>query len=91
VAQFERGGESQADFCQRRGLGLSALQHWLYRLRREQREGRKPEARFVPVVVGAAPTAGATACKLKLGDAEVCFAALPPPSYIAEVLRLMDR
>lgn len=34
VAEFERSGEQQADFCAQRGLGLSSLQHWLYRLKR---------------------------------------------------------
>jgi hypothetical protein len=31
------------------------------------------------------------ACKLRLGDAEVSFVELPPASYVAELLRLMDR
>lgn len=92
VAQFERSGERQADFCAQRGLGLSSLQHWLYRLRRERREGDRPPARFVPLVVSpSAPPPGATACKLRLGSAEVSFAELPPASYVAELLRLMDR
>jgi hypothetical protein len=92
VAQFERGDERQADFCHRRGLGLSAFQHWLYRLRREQGAATKPAAaRFVPVVVTAKGTDVATACRLRLGRAEVSFATLPPASYVAELLRLMDR
>lgn len=90
MAQFERSGERQADFCAQRGLGLSSLQHWLYRLRRERREGERAAARFVPLVASAAPS-GATACKLQLGGAEVSFADLPPASYMAELLRLMDR
>lgn len=92
VAQFERGNEKQADFCHRRRLGLSAFQHWLYRLRRERDAAPKPfTARFVPVVVSEKATEGATACELRLGGAEVSFAALPPVAYIAELLRLMDR
>ena len=87
MAQFERGNQSQADSCRTRGLGLSALQHWLYRLRREQ----KPVARFVPVVVSAKTTEGATACKLRFGGAEVSFTAEPPATYVAELLRLMAR
>lgn len=90
MAQFERVDERQADFCHRRGLGLSAFQHWLYRLRREQ-GAPKPAARFVPVVVSAPATDGAIACKLRSGRTEVSFAALPPPTYVAELLRLMDR
>ena len=92
VAQFERSGERQAEFCTRRELGLSALQHWLYRLRREGREATKPSARFVPVVVSAStPTDGVAVCKLRMVGAEVSFAELPPASYVAELLRLMDR
>jgi hypothetical protein len=92
VAQFERGDERQVDFCHRRGLGLSAFQHWLYRLRREQGAAPKPAAaRFVPVVVTAKGTDVPIACKLRLGGAEVSFAVLPPATYVAELLRLMDR
>jgi hypothetical protein len=72
-------------------LGLSAFQHWLYRLRREQGAAPKRAARFVPVVVSAKATDGAIACKLRLGGTEVSFMALPPPTYVAELLRLMDR
>jgi hypothetical protein len=91
VAQFERGDERQADFCHQRGLGLSAFQHWLYRLRREQGVAPRSAARFVPVVVSAKATDEAVACKLRLGGTEVSFAALPPATYVAELLRLMDR
>lgn len=92
MAQFERSGERQADFCAQRGLGLSSLHHWLYRLRRERRESEKPAARFVPLVVSpSTPPTGAMACKLRLGAAEVSFAELPSASYMAELLRLMDR
>jgi hypothetical protein len=92
VAQFERSGEGQADYCTRRGLGLSSLRYWLYRLRREGREVTKPRARFVPVVVSSATSAeGVAVCKLRLVGAEVSFAELPPASYVAELLRLMDR
>lgn len=92
VAQFERGDEGQVEFCERHQLGLSSLRHWLYRLRREARDAGTTGARFVPVVAKpAAPTDGIAACKLRLVGAEVSFAELPPASYVAELLRLMDR
>lgn len=92
MAQFERSDEGQEEFCARRDLGLSSLRHWLYRLRRERRESGKPEARFVPVVVSpATPPDGTGVCKLRLVGAELSFAELPPASYVAELLRLMDR
>jgi hypothetical protein len=92
MAQFDRSGEGQEEFCARREVGLSSLRHWLYRLRREQREAGKPEARFVPVVVSpAAPPDGNAVFRLRLVGAELSFAELPPASYVAELLRLMDR
>ena len=90
MGQFERAAERQPEFCRRHGVGLSAFQHWLYRLRREQRGAATPSARFVPVVVSPATTDGA-ACRLRLSGAEVSFATLPPAAYVAELLRLMDR
>jgi hypothetical protein len=91
VAQFERSGQGQVEFCEQRQLGLSALRHWLYRLRREAREAAATGARFVPVVAKAAAPEGAGACRLRVVGAEVSFAELPPASYVAELLRLMDR
>jgi hypothetical protein len=88
VAQFEGSGEQQADFCTQRGLTLSSLHNWLYRLRREQREAKKPAGRFVPLVVSSpTPLKGVTACQLRPAGAEVSFAELPPASYVAELLR----
>ena len=91
VAQFERSNERQAEFCARRNIGLSSLQHWLYRLRREARKAGKPAGRFVPVVVSrATPMDGtAAACKLRMAGAELSFSELPPAGYVAELLRLM--
>jgi hypothetical protein len=91
VAQFERSGEGQVEFCERRRLGLSSLRHWLYRLRREARDTGKSDARFVPIVARAAAADSAAACKLRVVGAEVSFAEMPPASYVAELLRLMDR
>jgi hypothetical protein len=92
VAQFERSGERQAEFCARRSIGLSSLRHWLYRLRREARKAGKPAERFVPVVVSeAAPRDGTAVCRLRMAGAELSFSELPPVGYVAELLRLMDR
>ena len=92
VAQFERSGEGQVEFCERRELGLSSLRHWLYRLRREARDAAPSGARFVPVVArpGSSPD-GTGACRLRVIGAEISFAELPPADYVAELLRLMDR
>ena len=92
MAQFERSGERQAEFCARRSVGLGSLRHWLYRLRREGRKAEKPAERFVPVVVSAAAPTDATAvCRLRMAGAELSFSELPPAGYVVELLRLMDR
>lgn len=91
MAQFERGDEGQTEFCERRQLGLSSLQHWLYLLRREAREAKTTGARFVPVGAKPAAADGVAACKLRLVGVEVSFAELPSASYVAELIRLMDR
>lgn len=91
VAEYERSDEGQVEFCARRQLGLSSLQHWLYRLRREARDAERTGGRFVPVVAKPVSPDGTAACKLRLVGAELSFAELPPASYVAELLRLMDR
>jgi hypothetical protein len=46
----------------------------------------------VPVTARATTaTEGAAACNLRLAGAELSFAELPAASYVAELLRLMDR
>jgi transposase len=73
VADFESADLSQREFAQERGLSLSNLRYWIYRLRRESRPlvteaGRSDQApdrsatpegsRLVPVrVVASAPKA----------------------------------
>ncbi len=57
VEDYEASGEAHASFARRRGVTVSALRHWLYRLRRE-RHGQAAACaavRLVPVTVAAAP------------------------------------
>ena len=87
VADFERSSLKQREFCDARGVDFFRFRYWLYQLRREQREQSSP--RFVPLV--AAESAGPATCKLRVGSSELSFTSLPEPSYLAELLRLMDR
>lgn len=93
MAEFEESGERPAEFCERRELALGSLRQWLYRLRRERREAaQKVSQRFLPLVATKAPdSGGAGACLLRVSGAELSFGELPAPSYLAELLRLMDR
>jgi hypothetical protein len=88
TASFERSGKSQAAFCENRELELGTFRHWLYRLRHEQREAPKSE-HFVPLV--ARSGTNSVALRFRSGASEADFAELPPASYVAELLRLMDR
>lgn len=83
VADFESCDLSQREFAEERGLSLSNLRYWLYRLRKEsrplrteaEREDAVPEqrpaiegSRLLPVrVVGSAPKAR-TAAKPKAAE-----------------------
>lgn len=88
TAEFERSGQSQAAFCERRHLEIGTFRHWLYRLRHEQREAPNSE-QFVPLV--ATGSRNGIALRLRSGAVEASFAELPPASYVAELLRLMDQ
>lgn len=36
IAEYEKSGETHAEFCARRRLSIHSLRTWLYRLRRER-------------------------------------------------------
>jgi DNA-binding MarR family transcriptional regulator len=48
VAAYEASSATQTEFARRRGVSVSALQHWLYRLRQE-RATTKASVQFVQV------------------------------------------
>ena len=89
VSEFERTELTQQGFCLSRGLEVAAFRHWLYQLRRERGSGRKkPVVRFVPLI---ASSVSSGPLKVRVGEVELSFAELPAASYLAELLRLMDR
>jgi len=87
VAEFEQSGLTQREFCEGRGLELGTFRYWLYQLRRDPPAAQAP--RFVPLVASDATVSGS--CRVRIGRAELSFSMLPEPSYLAELLRLMDR
>ena len=91
VEAFETSGaRRQGDFCTERGVKLAVFRQWLYRIRRERRAaGVKPTARFVELV--ARSGAGGGTVRFEQGGAVVTFTEVPPPGYLAELFRLMDR
>ncbi len=66
---------------------MGTFRYWLYRLRRAQRG--HGAARFVPLV--ASESSAPTGCRLRVGQIELTFPSLPEPSYLVELLRVMDR
>jgi transposase len=84
VADFESADLSQREFAQERGLSLSNLRYWIYRLRKEsrplvtvaaERSDQAPEqaattegSRLVPVRVASAPKARRAAAEVASRD-----------------------
>lgn len=56
VRAYETSGASHAAFAQQRGVSVSALRHWLYKLRRERSARRATSVRILPITVAPAPT-----------------------------------
>ena len=58
VAELERSGDRHREFAAKRGVKLVTLQNWLYRIRRERRDGDDaPRILPVRVIVSTAPMA----------------------------------
>lgn len=79
VAAFERSGMSRRAWCAARGLSVSSLDTWRYRLRREGSSG------LVPVVVsGPAPAA---LIELSCGTTTVRLPASVDAVWLATLVR----
>ena len=90
VARFERSGQSQASFAEKAGVGVAALRHWLYRLRREgtavapaRRPGGDDEVRLVPVEVRRPVVRGRI--DLRAAGLRVLMPIGTDPRYVAQV------
>lgn len=69
VDEFERSALTQERFARQRGVPVTTLRSWLYRLRRE----RKARVSLVPVrvVASTAPVARAAAAAAASGEIEI--------------------
>jgi hypothetical protein len=63
VGQWERSGQSQREFCAKRGLALSTFQWWRAKLRRAEVPGTA--APFVPLTLSAPVPAAAIEVELR--------------------------
>jgi hypothetical protein len=85
IAEFERGSESQVQFCARRSVAVATLQYWLRRLRRGDRE---KSVSVVPVRLSDGAT-GRPGVEAELGSLRLRFEEGLAPEYIAAVLRAL--
>jgi len=90
VAEYEGSGQSHDGFCLSRGLEVGTFRRWLYRLRREGSGSRRkgPVLQFLPLVPSSASSGPVS---VRVGQVELSFVELPTATYLAELLRLMDR
>jgi hypothetical protein len=90
IRQFERSGSTQEAYAKERGIPLSTLQWWIYRLRREEKESSP----LLPVrVISSAalparrPDDDGTAIEVELGDTvRLRFPTGTAPGEIAELV-----
>lgn len=77
VAAWRASGQTAAEYCERQGLGLSALRYWALRARREQAAATvRPPVRLARVERAAAATESTTsssssAVVIEIGRARV--------------------
>ena len=89
VREFEGSGQTHNGFCLSRRLDVGTFRRWLYRLRREGSSRRKgPVLQFLPLVPSSTSSGPV---RVRVGEVELSFAELPTATYLAELLRLMDR
>ena len=85
MREFEASSVGQVEFAERHGLKVGTFRSWLYRLRREGRDGGRARApgAFVEVVPSASSEA---CCTVRVGTAELRFSRTPSALYLAELL-----
>jgi hypothetical protein len=84
IAAFERSGLSRRAWCSARGLSVSSLDAWRYRLRREAASGLLP----VVVTESASVAAGAAAViEVSCGMATIRVPASTDAQWLATLVR----
>lgn len=89
VARYEGSGESQKVFAAEAGVGLPALRHWLYKLRRERevvavRNPAAPEVRLVPITVRP-PLSASARLELRVAGVRLRVPVGADPAYVARL------
>lgn len=88
--EFEARGQTQREFAESRGL--STLQSWVYRRRRQVRAEAEPPVRLLPVRVSAEPKAEAETVEvLTVSGARVRFASGTDVDYVARLVAALGR
>ena len=76
IAEYERGDETQREFCERYGMSVSSLQWWKRELRQrdqasEGTSAKSPRFLAVDVLGEAGETSGSDDYELSLGSGEI--------------------
>ena len=93
IRQFEASGLTQGAFADERGIPVTTLRSWIYRLRREG--GAEESAPILPVRVVAStpPPAGQldekAVVEIEVGDGVRLRFAATSPAFIAELVSLL--
>jgi transposase-like protein len=97
VAEFKGSGMTQADFARDIKVNATTLNNWIKRLEREK-TGVAVTPQFIEVV--SAPKVPAVnvngtdlqvMTRLLVGDVALEFSALPPVTYVSQLLREVSR
>ena len=97
VRQCERSGVTQEAFAEERGIPVTTLRSWIYRLRREKQPKRQSKVPLLPVRVITSPAPTARGWESEAGPIEVelgevlrlRFPSGTPASVIAELVVLL--
>ena len=73
IKQYERSGLSTEAFAEKRGIPITTLRWWIWRLRREQAEESTPLLP-VRVIASTAPTARQSSDESAVAEVEVALA-----------------
>ena len=88
VDAFESGKATQKELARRHRVSVSAVQHWVYRLRREARKRRKRVPQLLPVRVDELPVA-TRLVEVQVEQLRTRFPEGTTPRYLAELVQAM--
>jgi len=92
VDAFESGAATQKQLAHRHRVSVSAVQFWIYRLRREGKKRRKPSRKaspqLLPVRVSELPVA-TRLIEVQVEQLRMRFPEGTTPRYLAEIVQAM--